>query len=208
MAKKDSQEFEDEFEDEFDEENDALIILPESTGTGDALVLLPEAESDDETLIFLSEPENAAGTQRTPAKLPDEKKARQDITQRTVKTGWKQRRTPPDWRKLSMSTLTSLPANIALIRGFMKAINWKEAQEEILDDLSNIIVIVGQAEHGEKHAVQSTKRGADLRSFAARWYNKKPDPHRFWPLYPGRYARSPAGRDGDRHTIRPAWWSL
>lgn len=146
---------------DFNEENDALIILPESQGTDDtlmllpeqqgqkdALVLLPDEEGAEDTLVLLSE-EEASNRPHKQVKLPDEKKARQNITNRAVKTGWKKRNAPPDWRKLSFNTITSLPANIALVRGFMQAINWKQAQEEVLEGLGNTVVIVGQANTGK-----------------------------------------------------------
>ena len=148
---------------EFDDEKDALIIPPEATGTDETLVLLPESENeeealvllpeteDDETLVLLPESEGAAETpakRREAAKLPDEGKARHDIAEKTVKTGWKKRKSP-SLPKLGMDTLTSLPSNIALVRGFMKAINWKEAQEEVLEGLGNTVVIVGQPNTGK-----------------------------------------------------------
>jgi small GTP-binding protein len=150
---------------EFNDDNDALIILPESQNSDDtlvllpeqqsqkdALVLLPEEQSDDDTLVLLpetEEAENAANTPHPLVKLPDEKKAQHNIAEKTIKTGWKKRNAPPDWRKLSINTITSLPANIALVRGFMQAINWKQAQEEVLEGLSNTVVIVGQANTGK-----------------------------------------------------------
>ncbi len=150
---------------EFDKENDALIIPPDSTGTGDSLVLvpgsggkedtvvlLPGEESSDETVVLLPESGDVAETRRRAKKLPDEKKAKQDIADKAVKTvkgGWKEKRKSASLPKLSFDTLTRLPSGIGLIRGFMQAINWKEAQEEILDNLSNIIVIVGQPNTGK-----------------------------------------------------------
>lgn len=146
---------------DFDDENDALIILPASQSADDtlvllpeqddqkdAMVLLPEEQSADDTLVLLPE-EETAKTPHEQVKLPDERKAKHDITDRTVKTGWKKRRSPPSWRKLGMSTITSLPANIALVRGFMHAVNWKEAQEEVVEGLSNTVVIVGQPNTGK-----------------------------------------------------------
>jgi len=147
---------------EFNDENDALIILPESHGSDDTLVLLPEQQgqkdalvllpkeqSEDDALVLLPEDAEASAGQHKQVKLPDEKKAQKSIANKTVKTGWKKRNAPPDWRKLSINTFTSLPANIALVRGFMQAINWKQAQEEVLEGLSNTVVIVGQANTGK-----------------------------------------------------------
>jgi small GTP-binding protein len=42
-----------------------------------------------------------------------------------------------------------LPANIGLIRSFMKALNWNEAQGEVLEGLKNTVVIVGQPNTGK-----------------------------------------------------------
>lgn len=147
---------------EFNDENDALVILPESQGSDDtvvllpdqqsqkdALVLLPDEQSQDETLVLLPEDEQASAAPHKQVKLPDEKKAQDNIKSKTLKTGWKKRSSPPDWRKLSIDSITRLPANIALVRSFMHAINWKEAQEEVVEGLGNTVVIVGQANTGK-----------------------------------------------------------
>jgi small GTP-binding protein len=126
-----------------------MVFLPKAVGEKDALVLLPEAEEDQDTLVFLPEAGEIEESQRTEARLPDEQQAKHTIADKVVKTGWKKRKSPPNWRKLGMSTLTSLPANIALVRGFMKAINWKEAQAEVVEGLGNTIVIVGQPNTGK-----------------------------------------------------------
>lgn len=154
MANKQSQEFNDENDaliilPESQSSDDTLVLLPEQQGQKDALVLLPEEQSEEDTLVLLPEDEKASAAPHKQVKLPDEKKAQQNIANRTVKTGWKKRNAPPDWRKLSMNTITSLPANIALVRGFMQAINWKQAQDEVLEGLSNTVVIVGQANTGK-----------------------------------------------------------
>lgn len=159
---------------EFNDENDALIILPESQGSDDtlvllpeqrskkdALVLLPENQSEDDTLVLLPEEEEQQELQelqeetQTPpqphgqVRLPNEQKEKEKIANRAIKTGWKKRSSPPDWRKLSIDSLTKLPANIALVRSFLHAVNWKEAQEEVLEGLGNTVVIVGQANSGK-----------------------------------------------------------
>jgi len=56
---------------------------------------------------------------------------------------------PKNLRELGISTITNLPSNIGMIRGFMKALNWKEAQGEVLEGLRNIVVIVGQPNTGK-----------------------------------------------------------
>lgn len=153
MAKKEASEFNDDndalvFLPESQSTDDTLILLPEEEGKQDALVLLPEEEQEEDTLVLLPDEENAE-VQHREAKLPDEKRARRDIIQKTRKTGWKKRRSSSLIPKLGMDTLTSMPATIGLVRGFMKAVNWKEAQEEVLEGLGNIVVIVGQPNTGK-----------------------------------------------------------
>lgn len=159
MAKKEKSEFDDEknaliiVPESQDQNEDTLVLLPGTSSTQDALVLLPDEQSEDDTLVLLSEPEDETETEgdakKTAAHLPDENKAKHDISQRIRKTGWKKRKETPTWRSVGMKSLTNLPASIAMIRGFMKAINWKEAQEEVLEGLGNIIVIVGQPNTGK-----------------------------------------------------------
>ena len=56
---------------------------------------------------------------------------------------------PRNMRELGISTLKNLPANIAMVQGFMKAVNWKSAQDEVAQGLSNTVVIVGQPNTGK-----------------------------------------------------------
>lgn len=52
-------------------------------------------------------------------------------------------------RSLGISTLRHLPANITMVQNFMKAVNWKKAQDEVLEGMKNTVVIVGQANTGK-----------------------------------------------------------
>ncbi|HCI80933.1 MAG TPA: hypothetical protein DHW02_14730 [Ktedonobacter sp.] len=56
---------------------------------------------------------------------------------------------PRNIRELGISTLKNLPANIAMVQGFMKAVNWKSAQDEVAQGLNNTVVIVGQPNTGK-----------------------------------------------------------
>lgn len=56
---------------------------------------------------------------------------------------------PRNIRELGISTLRNLPANIAMVQGFMKAVNWKSAQDEVAQGLNNTVVIVGQPNTGK-----------------------------------------------------------
>jgi small GTP-binding protein len=46
-------------------------------------------------------------------------------------------------------TLKYLPANLNMVQSFMKAVNWKAAQQEVLEGLNNTIVIVGLPNTGK-----------------------------------------------------------
>lgn len=160
--------------DKFANEKDALIIVPKEHDSHDALVLLPGEKDTPDTLVYVPDEENAeeaivlvpeeehAEEEGKPlpddpgksevhseqTKLPDEKKAQRDIQKRMVNRGLKKHESP-HLPKLSMQTLTNLPASIGMVQGFMKAINWKQAQEEVLENLGNTVVIVGQANVGK-----------------------------------------------------------
>jgi GTPase len=56
---------------------------------------------------------------------------------------------PANVRELGVSALKHLPSNITMVQGFMKAVNWKQAQQDVLNDLSNTVVIVGQPNTGK-----------------------------------------------------------
>jgi small GTP-binding protein len=137
VAKQDSPEF-------AEKSDEALVGELDSTDENTMPDLLSDEEADDETPE--AAPKNGP---RTRAKLADENNVQKNIAQKAVKTGWKKRRSPTNWTKLSMDTLTSLPANISIIRSFLSAINWKEAQEEVLEGLGNTVVIVGQPNSGK-----------------------------------------------------------
>ena len=50
---------------------------------------------------------------------------------------------PRSAQELGRVTMKYLPANLNMAQGFMKAVNWKAAQQEVLEGLNNTIVIVG-----------------------------------------------------------------
>src|SRR6516162_2614611 len=52
-------------------------------------------------------------------------------------------------RELGLTTVRNLPANIGMVRGFMKAVSWKIAQQEVLEGLNNTVVIVGLPNTGK-----------------------------------------------------------
>jgi small GTP-binding protein len=56
---------------------------------------------------------------------------------------------PKNLRDLGISTIKNLPGTIGMVQGFMKAVNWKQAQEEVLAGFNNSVVIVGQPNTGK-----------------------------------------------------------
>ena len=56
---------------------------------------------------------------------------------------------PRNVRDLGVTTLKNLPANIGMVRGLMKAVSWKIAQQEVLEGLNNTVVLVGQPNTGK-----------------------------------------------------------
>jgi small GTP-binding protein len=51
--------------------------------------------------------------------------------------------------QLGLAVIKNLPANISMVQGLMKAVNWKAAQREVLEGLNNTVVIVGQPNTGK-----------------------------------------------------------
>ena len=56
---------------------------------------------------------------------------------------------PRSLTDLGKTALKNLPANISMVQNFMKVVNWKEVQAEVLAGLNNKVVIVGQPNTGK-----------------------------------------------------------
>ncbi|HZU70480.1 MAG TPA: GTPase [Ktedonobacteraceae bacterium] len=82
-------------------------------------------------------------------KSTGDEKTKQNIISSAVKSLLRRTNRPKSWRDLGIRTLRNLPTNITTVRGFMKAINWREAQGEVLQGLNNTVAIVGQPNSGK-----------------------------------------------------------
>jgi GTP1/Obg family GTP-binding protein len=80
---------------------------------------------------------------------PKEEQAKRNIATNLVKGLFRRTGRPKNMRELGITALKNLPANIKMVQGFMQAVNWKEAQGEILQGLNNTIVIAGQPNTGK-----------------------------------------------------------
>ncbi len=83
---------------------------------------------------------------KKPGKLTEEQKK---LRNEMLKSAIRGTNRPRTVRDLGVNTLKNLPANIGMVQGFMKAANWKQAQDEVLQGLNNTVVIVGQPNTGK-----------------------------------------------------------
>ncbi len=87
----------------------------------------------------------ATNNQNTPLNEP----SKENLVQRMFESVIRKTNSTQNLRELGINTLLSLPTNIGVIRSFMKALNWNEAQGEVLEGLKNTVVIVGQPNTGK-----------------------------------------------------------
>ena len=78
-----------------------------------------------------------------------EEPMKQSLLQRMFQSITRKTNRSLNLRDLGTSALLGLPSNIGTIRTFMKALNWKEAQGEVLEGLKNTVVIVGLPNTGK-----------------------------------------------------------
>src|SRR6266487_3246486 len=71
------------------------------------------------------------------------------ITQDSLNSAIRQSNRIRTFSDLGISTLKNLPATIGMVQSFMKNVNWRTAQEEVLNGLNHTVVIVGQPNTGK-----------------------------------------------------------
>ncbi len=74
---------------------------------------------------------------------------KENLVQRMLESIIRKTNSTQNLRELGINALLSLPTNIGIIRSFMKALNWNEAQGEVLEGLKNTVVIVGLPNTGK-----------------------------------------------------------
>ncbi|HYX49456.1 MAG TPA: GTPase, partial [Ktedonobacteraceae bacterium] len=87
----------------------------------------------------------ATSNQNKPLNEP----SKENLVQRMLQSVIRKTNRTQNLRELGINALLSLPTNIGLIRSFMKALNWNEAQGEVLEGLKSTVVIVGQPNTGK-----------------------------------------------------------
>ena len=87
----------------------------------------------------------ATNNQNEPLSEP----TKENLVQRMFESVFRKSNRSLNLRDLGISALLNLPSNIGLIRSFMKALNWNEAQGEVLEGLKNTVVIVGLPNTGK-----------------------------------------------------------
>lgn len=80
---------------------------------------------------------------------PMNEPTKQNLIQRMFQSLTRKSNRSLNLRDLGTSALLGLPSNMGTIRSFMKALNWKAAQGEVLEGLKNTVVIVGLPNTGK-----------------------------------------------------------
>ncbi|MBX5450090.1 GTPase [Thermogemmatispora sp.] len=78
-----------------------------------------------------------------------EETTKKNIVEQLLPRAFRKSNRPKSMRELGVNVLKNLPANLALMQAFMRAINWKQAHEEVMAGLSNTVVIVGRPNAGK-----------------------------------------------------------
>ncbi|MBE3561013.1 MAG: GTP-binding protein [Ktedonobacteraceae bacterium] len=78
-----------------------------------------------------------------------EQQQKEELKKKLAESATRSTAHPRTVSEVGVNVLRNLPANINMIQNFMKVINWKQAQAEVLEGLNNTVVIVGQPNTGK-----------------------------------------------------------
>ncbi len=88
-----------------------------------------------------------ADTEKKPTKAEEER--RQKIKKDAWASIFRKSERPKNVRELGLTAVKNLPSNINMVQGLMKAVNWRLAQQEVVESLNNTVVIVGRPNTGK-----------------------------------------------------------
>jgi small GTP-binding protein len=88
---------------------------------------------------------NVAEKQPKYTQQNNQKKLKKDIFDSIIRPI----RRPRSIRDVGVTILKNLPANINMVQNFMKVVDWKRVQAEVLEGFNNKVVIVGQPNTGK-----------------------------------------------------------
>ena len=95
---------------------------------------------------------------------PVNEPSKENLVQRMFESVFRKTNRTKSIRELGLNALLNLPSNISLKRSFMKALNWNEAQGEVLEGLKSTVVIVGLPNNG-KSSLFNYVKVADVSSY-------------------------------------------
>jgi small GTP-binding protein len=87
----------------------------------------------------------AVKKEKSAAQKEQNKKLAKEVFQSVVRGSNR----PRTFKDLGISTIKNLPSTIGAVQSFMRAVNWKEAQAEVMQGLNDTVVIVGQPNTGK-----------------------------------------------------------